>query len=303
VFEIPDSTIDNLERVEELLKRLLDDGTSVGRVALGTILAGGKRLRPLLLLLSCQSAGGAVDDRIIRVAAGVELVHTASLIHDDIMDEATLRRGIPTVFAEHGASQAIVVGDYLFVRGYAMAATALDDETVRIVADACSGLAEGQFAEEALKSEPNNPEKYLYVVERKTAGFIAACAELGAHLAGARGDQRQAYRDFGYNLGVAFQLIDDVLDVTGTVEALGKDVGIDSKAPLKGAPAVFAAGASHGHLGEVVHDLVSNEGVSKAQELAERFVGLATDAAERFPSNEYSKTLVDVAKVLLSRDR
>jgi geranylgeranyl pyrophosphate synthase len=238
---------------------------------------------------------------VVRVAAGVELIHTASLVHDDIMDEARLRRGDPTIFAEKGAARAITVGDYLFVKGYELAAMDLDPETIRLVADACAGLAEGQYKEEDLKEDPNDTALYLYVVENKTAGFIAACAELGAHLGGLRGKARAPYREFGYNLGVAFQLIDDVLDATGTVEKLGKDVGNDVRNGAKGGPAVFALQAEHAHLGHLVRDLYRTEGVDRTKQLAEAFAKRAGAAADGFADNAYSAALREVASVLLDR--
>lgn len=301
MLEVPEDTLAALEEVEDLLVACLDDGTETGRVASTTVKAGGKRLRPLLVLLGCQAAGGPVTERVVRIAAGVELIHTASLIHDDIMDEATLRRGEPTVYSERGASRAITVGDYLFVKGYQLAAMDLDSATIQRVAEACSLLAEGQYKEEDLKENPSDADLYFYVVENKTAGFIAACAEIGAQLGGADGERRQAFRDFGYNLGVAFQLIDDVLDATGSVETLGKDVGNDVRNGAKGGPMVFALQAEHAHLGRLVKDLYASTGVERTKELAEVFADRARQAAATFDDNEYGQALRDVAAVLLER--
>lgn len=301
MLEVPEDTLAGLEKVEDLLRGGLDDGTETGRVALRTVDAGGKRLRPLLVLLGCQAAGGTVTERVLRVAAGVELIHTASLIHDDIMDGATLRRGEPTVAAEKGNSRAITVGDYLFVKGYQLAAMDLDAETINRVAEACSSLAEGQYKEEDLKENPSDADLYFYVVENKTAAFIAACAEIGAQLGGADPPTRRRFRDFGYNLGVAFQLVDDVLDATGTVETLGKDVGNDVRNGAKGGPAVFALQAEHAHLGKLVQDLYATKGVERTKELAEVFADRARDAAAGFADNEHGRTLQEVAAVLLTR--
>lgn len=301
MLEVPEDTLACLEKVEDLLHQCLDDGTETGRVASRTVEAGGKRLRPLLVLLGCQAAGGPVTDRVVRVAAGVELIHTASLIHDDIMDEAKLRRGEPTVAAEKGTARAITVGDYLFVKGYQLAAMDLDAETINRVAEACSLLAEGQYKEEDLKENPSDADLYFYVVENKTAGFIAACAEIGAQLGGAEGERRKAFRDFGYNLGVAFQLIDDVLDATGSVETLGKDVGSDVRNGAKGGPAVFTLQAGHARLGELVKDLYATKGVERTKELAEAFADRAREAAETFAATPYGQALRDVASVLLAR--
>lgn len=301
MLEVPEDTLAGLEKVEDLLLQVLDDGTETGRVARGTVEAGGKRLRPLLVLLGCQAAGGAITDRLLRVAAGVEMIHTASLIHDDIMDDATLRRGEPTVAAEHGIGRAITVGDYLFVKGYQLAAMDLDAETINHVAEACSLLAEGQYKEEDLKENPSDADLYFYVVENKTAGFIAACAEIGAQLGGAGPEARRAFREFGYNLGVAFQLIDDVLDATGNVETLGKDVGNDVRNGAKGGPAVFALQAGHAKLGRLVQNLYATQGVERTKELAEAFADRAREAASAFSGNEYGRALGDVAAVLLSR--
>jgi geranylgeranyl pyrophosphate synthase len=220
-----------LGRVEELLAEVAGGhGPALAEHAGSTIAAGGKRLRPLLVILA---AGGPVapGDGLVRAAAAVELVHSATLVHDDVLDVAPLRRGRPTVFASAGRDAAKQTGDLLFARAFALLAANDDPEQVRALSDAGSALAGGELLQRADAFDATIPlERYLRRCELKTARLFEAACILGA-LEGADGEGRahpaEALREFGRRIGLAFQILDDVLDVAGPAERTGKHRGTD----------------------------------------------------------------------------
>jgi geranylgeranyl pyrophosphate synthase len=213
--------------MDRLETRLLELASEHGEVLTGharaTIAAGGKRLRPLLVLLA---AGPEVDaDRILRCAAAVELVHSATLVHDDVLDSASLRRGRPTVFAEGGRLMATATGDLLFAQAFAELARNGSTDAIRILSDASSALAQGELLQrEDAWNVAVARERYLHRCELKTARLFQAACELGALEAGGPVEVLGA---FGRRIGLAFQLLDDVLDVSGPAERTGKHRGTD----------------------------------------------------------------------------
>jgi heptaprenyl diphosphate synthase len=216
-----------LERVEVALRETIDSGEPLVREAAGYLLgAGGKRFRPMLVLLAGH-LGDAEDPRLVPCAAAIELTHLATLYHDDVIDEATARRGVPSANAHYDNTIAILTGDYLFARSSGLAA-ALGTYVSRVLADTIAGLCEGQIMEsEHAGTATQTVERYLAVVERKTAVLLATSCHLGAWLAGASEEHVRAATEFGRSLGMAFQLSDDVLDIAGVEEESGKVPGTD----------------------------------------------------------------------------
>jgi geranylgeranyl pyrophosphate synthase len=216
-----------LDRVEELLHEVAGGhGPALAEHAGMTIAAGGKRLRPLLVILA---AGGPVEppDGLVRAAAAVELVHSATLVHDDVLDLAVLRRGRPTVFAHAGRAAATQTGDLLFARAFGLLAAAGRPEQVRALSDASSGLAQGELLQRADAFDAAIPlERYLLRCELKTARLFEAACVLGA-IEGGAADAGAWLREFGRRIGLAFQILDDVLDVAGPAERTGKHRGTD----------------------------------------------------------------------------
>jgi geranylgeranyl pyrophosphate synthase len=214
-----------LDRVETLLR---DEAGAHGPVLAGhagaTIAAGGKRLRPLLVIL----AAGVEPPRaegLVRAAAAVELVHSATLVHDDVLDVAALRRGRPTVFATAGREAATQTGDLLFARAFALLAANDRPAQVRALSDAGSALARGELLQRAdAWNAAITLERYLRRCELKTARLFEAACELGAIEVG---EDPQALREFGRRIGLAFQILDDVLDVAGPAARTGKHRGTD----------------------------------------------------------------------------
>jgi geranylgeranyl pyrophosphate synthase len=190
----------------------------------GTLTAGGKRLRPILVFLC---ADGDSDERLVAAAAAVELLHMATLVHDDVLDRASLRRGRPTVFADGGRLAATATGDLLFSRAFAELAEAGSADAVRALSAASSALAGGELMQrEDAWSEDVTPERYLERCRLKTASLFEASCRLGA-LFGGRAQLAAALGCFGERVGLAFQMLDDVLDVAGPAERTGKPRGAD----------------------------------------------------------------------------
>jgi len=215
---------ERLARVEgALAEAAAGHGAVLAEHAGATIAAGGKRLRPLLVLLAAGAAGGG--DAAVRAAAAVELVHAATLVHDDVLDAAALRRGRPTVVATSGREMATATGDLLFSRAFALLVRNADASQVRVLSRASSGLARGELLQREDAWRADVPlERYLHRCELKTARLFAAACELGGLAAGAATDRLAA---FGHRIGLAFQLLDDVLDVSGPAERTGKHRGTD----------------------------------------------------------------------------
>jgi geranylgeranyl pyrophosphate synthase len=215
---------EQLERTEERLARVAGGhGEDLGRHAGGTLAAGGKRLRPVLVFLCAAEP----DRRLVAAAAAVELLHMATLVHDDVLDGAELRRGRATVFADGGRGAATATGDLLFSRAFAELAATGSEPAVAVLSAASSALARGELMQRAdAFSEDVSPERYLERCRLKTASLFEASCRLGA-LFGGRPELSESLGRFGERLGVAFQMLDDVLDVAGPPERTGKPRGAD----------------------------------------------------------------------------
>ena len=229
---------DLLARVERRLQELAaGHGAELAIHAGATIAAGGKRLRPLLVFLA---ADGVASESLVRAATAVELVHSATLVHDDVLDAAALRRGVPTVVASAGRGAATATGDLLFARAFAELAANGSTNEVRVLSDASTALAAGELAQRADAWNAAVPvERYLRRCELKTARLFEAACRLGALEAGADAD---ALGVFGRRIGLAFQLLDDVLDVSGPASRTGKHRGTDLLDGTVTLPLILARG-------------------------------------------------------------
>jgi octaprenyl-diphosphate synthase len=236
-----------LTQVDTLLKSIVNSDVDVLREASQHILdAGGKRIRPRLTLLAYEAVNGTNPEEAIPVAAAVELVHTATLVHDDINDHGSMRRGRPTVNARWGRTFALLTGDYLFTKVYELMAPYKDLNI--IFANATIALVEGETLQAAAaKSGQLDRETYARIIAKKTAVLFAAATKLGALLGGAPQEQVDALEQYGFNLGLAFQITDDILDLIADSEKLGKTAGIDVAQGKGIAAALAGSGAGNGH--------------------------------------------------------
>ncbi len=277
-----------MERTERHLERVTAQaGTPLASHANATVIAGGKRLRPLLVVLAAESAGGPPDtadgeERLVRAAVAVELVHSATLVHDDLIDGAPLRRGRPTVAAAAGRQVAVATGDLLFSRAFAELARNEDAAQLCALSQASSALAEGELLQrEDAYAAHVTVERYLRRCELKTAALFEAACRLGA-LTAVQGSSAvaDALGAFARRIGLAFQLLDDVLDVSGPVERTGKLRGTDLLDGTVTLPFILAR-KREPEL--AAFDLASLGGPQQAEALCERIAatGALDEARER----------------------
>ena len=279
---------ERMVRTELHLERVTAEaGDPLASHATATVLAGGKRLRPLLVVLAAESAGGPLDtaegeESLVRAAVAVELVHSATLVHDDVIDGAQLRRGRPSVAAAAGRKLAVATGDLLFSRAFAELARNGDDAQLRALSDASSALAEGELLQrEDAYAAHVAVARYLRRCELKTAALFEAACRLGA-LVAVEGSPALAEElgAFARRIGLAFQLLDDVLDVSGPVERTGKARGTDLLDGTVTLPFILAR--EHDRK-LAAFDLASLHGPEQAEQLCERIAatGALDEARER----------------------
>jgi geranylgeranyl pyrophosphate synthase len=289
-----------MARIEAHLERVTAEaGAPLAAHANATVVAGGKRLRPLLVLLAAEAAGGprAGSDgeaQLVRAATAVELVHSATLVHDDVIDGAPLRRGLPTVAAAAGRETAVATGDLLFSRAFAELARNDSVAQLQALSDASSALAAGELLQREDAYATDVPvERYLHRCELKTAALFEAACRLGA-LVAAEGSRTlaDALGAFARRIGLAFQLLDDVLDVSGPVERTGKARGTDLLDGTVTLPLILAREYDV-QLASV--ELASLKGPEQAEELCERIAATGALAQAR----ERALALVEQAKAAL----
>ena len=217
-----------LAEVDRVLRASLDSNVALIRQVADYIIGGGgKRLRPALVILSARACGYD-GPRQYTLAAVVEMIHTATLLHDDVVDESKLRRGHATANATFGNAASVLVGDFLYSRAFQLMVGVGSVRVLEILSEATNVIAEGEVLQLMNSGNPNLDEAaYLAVIQRKTAKLFEAAARLGAVLGGATADRETALGRFGMHLGTSFQLIDDVLDYTGEPNAIGKNLGDD----------------------------------------------------------------------------
>jgi len=308
----------DMAEVDAVIAGRLDSAVPlVGEVCRYIIGAGGKRLRPALLLLVCGALGFKGEQRH-TLAAVVEFIHTATLLHDDVVDESTLRRGRATANERFGNPASVLVGDFLYSRAFQMMVSTGRMRVMEILADATNVIAEGEVLQLMNMHDASLDEAaYLRVIRSKTAKLFEASARLGAVLAGADARVEEACATYGQALGTAFQVIDDVLDYDGDAGEMGKNLGDDlreGKATLpliaamqRGTPeqsalirkAVESGGA--GELEKIVAIVRETGALDVTREAAAGEAARAMDAARHLPANPYSEGLLQLAAQLLSR--
>jgi octaprenyl-diphosphate synthase len=218
----------DLEQVDEVIRRRLDSEVVLIRTIADYIIGGGgKRLRPALVLLAANAFGAEGPARH-ELAAVIEFIHTATLLHDDVVDESSLRRGRKTANAEFGNAASVLVGDFLYSRAFQMIVDVGSLRIMRVLADATNVIAEGEVLQLLNVHDADTDEQnYLRVIRYKTAKLFEAATQVGAILGGAKPEVEAALAEYGMHLGTAFQLIDDVLDYSGDLQATGKNLGDD----------------------------------------------------------------------------
>ena len=308
----------DMAEVDLVIAARLDSGVPlVGEVARYIISAGGKRLRPVLLLLTCGALSYTGSQRH-NLAAVVEFIHTATLLHDDVVDESTLRRGRPTANESFGNPASVLVGDFLYSRAFQMMVDAGSMKVMQTLADATNVIAEGEVLQLMNMHDASlNEDGYLRVIRSKTAKLFEASARLGAILAGSPPPIEQACADFGQAIGTAFQVIDDVLDYDGNTHEMGKNLGDDLREGKTTLPLILAM--QHGNptqsqtvreaietgsidrLAEIVAIVRETGALEATRDAAAAEAQRAIDAALKLPDNAHRQAMITLASQLLNR--
>ena len=308
----------DMAEVDRVIAKRLDSGVPlVGEVAKYIISAGGKRLRPVLLLLTCGALGykGAHKHNL---AAVVEFIHTATLLHDDVVDESTLRRGKPTANESFGNPASVLVGDFMYSRAFQMMVDADNMQVMQTLADATNVIAEGEVLQLMNMHDASLDEDgYLRVIRSKTAKLFEASARLGAILAGSPASIQNACADYGQALGTAFQVIDDVLDYDGNAAEMGKNLGDDLREGKATLPLILAMQLGSEAQRQTVREAIETGSIARLADIVTivRDTGAleatrnaaaseaqrAIDAAMELPDNAYRQAMVVLASELLNR--
>jgi geranylgeranyl pyrophosphate synthase len=314
--------VDN--ELRELEDRLLDVGRGGHPIFQEAVThlftTPGKLLRPTLVFLSARFGPGRDREVVLNLAESLELVHTASLVHDDIVDRAEMRRNIRTINAKWNDDVALIVGDYLFAKAYALAAVLPKPEVIAIVAQTVFALCDGELGEITATRSLLSESAYLERIELKTASLYAASCQGAALLADAEPDHVAALGAFGTNLGLAFQITDDVLDLVGDEDDFGKTVGRDLLEGMPTLPMIYAVAERDGTGGELetrilapaktqadmrtlLREIRASSGPERARQRALGFHDAALQALEGLPARPERDALRGAADFVVSRAR
>jgi len=308
-----------METVDAVIRaRLNSDVVLIRTIGEYIIGAGGKRMRPVLLLLVAQALGYKGNHHHL-MAAAVEFIHTATLLHDDVVDESDLRRGRGTANAVFGNAASVLVGDYLYSRAFEMMVDVDSMRIMQIMSGATTVIAEGEVLQLLNIHDPDVSEaRYLQVVRFKTAKLFEAAAEAGAVLAGASSVQQEAAAAYGRHIGTAFQLVDDVLDYNGDVGALGKNVGDDLREGKPTLPLIRVLEVGTPEQKQLVREAIEKgeadfDAVARAiqqtgalehaSRCAVAEAALARQAIEMLPDSPARQALIDFCAFAIERDR
>ena len=319
--EIFDLVKADLRRVEE--EMALESVSSVDAITtIGRYLqySGGKRLRPSLLLLSSKLIGEG-GPSAVRLGAVVEIIHAATLVHDDVIDEAEIRRGRPSTNAQWGNHTSVLAGDWLYMQAFQIAVRERNFRVLDILTGLTQMMVEGELLQlERIGHIDVSEADYMELVHRKTAGLFSACARLGALVAGADSGSEDKLGDYAWNLGMAFQLVDDLLDFTAREQTLGKPVGGDLREGKITLPLIYAlerATADERRIVEIILEDRNYEripfrrvralvekynGFDRVQKRAQAFTDKARQLIGEFPESPYQRALYGVTDLVTDRD-
>jgi octaprenyl-diphosphate synthase len=311
-----------LRAIEEAIVAELDSpGGLIQEMGAYIAGAGGKRLRPILLLLAARLSGYH-GPRSVRLGCVVEILHTATLIHDDVVDQAPLRRGRPSANAQWGDDASILVGDHLYSKSFDMLVRDNDRAVMETLAQATVSMTEAEVFQLELKRGSNATEEdYLRIITQKTASFISACCRIGALLGGAAPERVAALARYGLDVGVAFQISDDSLDFVADQARLGKAIGADLREGTRTLPLIAALERASapdreriqwllgrhkldgGEVEEIRRVVVKYDGIEYALGRARTYAQAAKDDLAPFPPSEERETLSLIADYVIDRDR
>jgi octaprenyl-diphosphate synthase len=309
----------DLNAVDTVIRQKLhSDVALVNQIAEYIISAGGKRIRPVLVLLMAN-AYGYTGSAHHQLAAVVEFIHTATLLHDDVVDESSLRRGRKTANALFGNAASVLVGDFLYSRAFQMMVSVGDIRIMEILADATNVIAEGEVLQLLNMHDPDvSEERYTQVIRSKTAKLFEAAAQLGALIAGASDEDIEFAAEYGRSLGTAFQLIDDVLDYSGHADDIGKNVGDDLREGKATLPLIYLM--EHGtaeqrslvrtciengdeqHFDAVLSAVTTSGALEYTKKKAEAAAAHASNSLNSLPETEFKAALLKLSEFAVHRN-
>ncbi len=313
---------DDFAAVNQLIiEKLHSDVGLVENIGHYLVEAGGKRLRPLLVLLSARALGfpeRSGSAAHIELAAIIEFIHTATLLHDDVVDMSSLRRGRPTANAQWGNAPSVLVGDFLYSRAFQMMVRIGSMDVMAILSDTTNVIAEGEVQQLVNAKNPEVTEaNYLQVIDKKTAILFAAACEVAAVTCGASNPQRDALKTYGRCLGIAFQLVDDALDYTGDSATLGKNVGDDLAEGKPTLPLIYAMqkgtteqsaiistairNGDASQIDAILHIVQATGAMTYTLDAARQQVTKAVAQLSALPNNIYTQAMREVAEFALAR--
>jgi octaprenyl-diphosphate synthase len=311
------SVAEELELVETNLKRSVRSAEpALTDISSYLIQGGGKRIRPMVTLLAFRAFGGEKLEDIVDIATAIELIHAATLLHDDIIDGADTRRGKKSAFKTFGLKATLVTGDFLFIKAFEFAGK-FDETVVQWTADACTHLTEGEMLQGFFNRNSQVTVKdYLEIVKRKTASLFETGSKVGAYLAGASPSLVETMGYLGLNLGIAFQIIDDVLDVVGHKELLGKPVGMDLRDGNPSLPIILALSENQTAVSEAFESrqpsedkvrkaleaIAHGEAIQQAKALSKTYAREASRTIRKLPPSLYRNGLKTLAQLMIERD-
>ncbi|MCU0227621.1 MAG: polyprenyl synthetase family protein [Bryobacterales bacterium] len=319
--EIFDLVHQDLLRVEEEFRlESVASEDAVTKIAAHLQQSGGKRMRPTLVLLTSKLFPGRNPAASVQLAAVVELIHTATLIHDDVIDEAETRRGDASTNAIWGNQTSVLAGDWLYMQAFQIALRLRDFHLLDLLISLTQKMVEGELLQARLIGRMVEPHEYVELVDRKTASLFSACARLGAIAGNATEEEERRLGHFAWNLGMAFQLIDDILDFTATEEVLGKPVGSDLREGKMTLPLLAAlenaTSAERDAVSQVLEDrdysrvpfarileiVDSREGILHARQTAERYTAEANLLIAQFPESPAQRALQSIPDFIVQRE-
>jgi octaprenyl-diphosphate synthase len=313
----------DLEKVDqEFVRHVQSKVDLIPKIGTYIQTSGGKRVRPAVLLMASRLCGYE-GDRAILYAAVVEFIHTATLVHDDIIDDSDLRRGRLAVHSRWGNDITVLLGDYLYIKSMALALTHDTLDIVRLLCDVTLRMIEGELYQLTKNGDAAiSEDEHFDIIRRKTAYLFGGCAEIGGMLGKVGSEKEAALREYGFNLGVTFQLVDDLLDFTGDAQAVGKPVGGDLREGKVTLPLIHMLQQSpEGHVAEIVREVIASRTVSPeqwsellrqlkehasidyAQRRAIEFAERAKKPLYAFPPSAERDALLALPDYVLSRDR
>jgi len=319
--EIVSLVEDDLVKVEELFEaQVRSDVALVGEIGRYIQQGGGKRIRPALLLLACRLCGYR-GDRSILLASVVEFIHTATLLHDDIIDEATVRRGRRSVNSRWGNDVTVLLGDFLYTKSMSMALSQDNLPILRLLSDVTLRMIEGEILEIERDADLDmTADDHLDIIRRKTAHLFSACMRIGAILGDVGKEKEGAIASYGLNLGICFQMIDDLLDFTADEKVLGKPVANDLREGKLTLPAIFLMQRAGARGVEMISAVVQDRGfqrvspedvtrlalecgaLDEARSLAEEYAAAARADLLVFERSPYREALAALPDFILARD-